>query len=268
MNTAAAKKQVVLSLTDRFGNIFERHERPPAETFPIGIPELDNSLHGFPRGAITEIHGATSSGRTTLLLSALAFATSQEEICAVIDCNDTFDPSSAMKSGVDCNRLLWIRCGDDLTLAFKSVDLLLNSGGFGLIVLNLCDVPAKLVRRVISSWWFRFRRAVENTPTVLVALTPLNCVRSCSSMALQLKNETTVWPSTLSLVSENHDGSFTNREANPTRHLALVNAPKTPRAEDCALSHTQFIDALQIYVNCERPFQWADRSIRFTARFH
>ena len=75
MNAAVTKKQIELSLADRFGHIFERYERLPAETLPTGISTIDNALHGFPRGAITEIHGQSSSGRTSLMLSVLAAAT-------------------------------------------------------------------------------------------------------------------------------------------------------------------------------------------------
>src|SRR2546430_3824478 len=147
--------------------------------------------------------GAASSGRTSLILSALSAASSQEEICAVVDCDDTFDLSSAANAGVDFDRLLWIRCDHDLERAFKAVDLILHSGGFGFVALNLCDVPAMTLRRIVSSWWFRFRRAIENTPTAMMVLTPLAAVRSCASLALELNNKGAVWPSILSLVSDN-----------------------------------------------------------------
>src|SRR6266545_7366258 len=114
MNAAITKKQIESVLADRFGHVFERYERSPPETLPTGIDEIDNAFHGFPRGAITEIHGAASSGRTSLMLSALAAATSQEETCALVDCSDTFDLSSAAKADVDFDRLLWIRCGHNL----------------------------------------------------------------------------------------------------------------------------------------------------------
>ena len=101
-------------------------------------------LEGLPRGAITEIHGTASSGRTSLLLSALAVATTQEETCALVDTSDTFDLLSAANARVDCDRLLWVRCSGSVERAFKATDLLLQSGGFGLVALNLADVEAKI----------------------------------------------------------------------------------------------------------------------------
>src|SRR2546429_9921996 len=97
MKTAVAKKEIESALANRFGAIFERHEKHPAEILPTGVPEIDALLNGFPRGAITEIHGAASSGGMSLLLSALAFATAKEETCALFDCSVPFDPSSAAK---------------------------------------------------------------------------------------------------------------------------------------------------------------------------
>ncbi len=169
MNPAATKKQVETVLARRCGHIFEGREKLPAETLPTGIAEIDRLLHGIPRGAITEIHGAASSGRTSVLLSALAIATAREDTCALVDCHDTFDVSSAAKATVDFNRLLWVRCSNNLEHTFKAVDLLLHGGGFGLVALSIGDLPARAVRRIISSWWFRFRRAIENTSTALTS---------------------------------------------------------------------------------------------------
>src|SRR3979409_2231991 len=162
MKTAVAKKEIELALADRFGAAFQRREKQPAEIMPTGVGEIDACFNGLPRGAITEIHGTTSSGRTSLLLSALAIATLQEETCALVDTSDTFDLSSAANAQVDCGRLLWVRCSGSVERAFKATDLLLQSGGFGLVALNLADIPANYTRRIISSWWFRFRRTIEN----------------------------------------------------------------------------------------------------------
>lgn len=252
MSALVTKKEVELALADRFGDIFERHDRRPSEILPTGIREIDDSLIGLPRGAITEIHGSASSGRTSLMLSALANATAHEEICAIVDCDDTFDIASAAEAGVDFKCALWVRCGHSLERAFKAVDLILHAGGFGFIVLNLCNVPAKTVRRVISSWWFRFRRAIENTPTALIVLTPVPAVRSCAILTLQLKNEGAVWPSTLSLVSENSNSSFTMHTESSGSHLSLV-PPISESKTNPVEAHTHFLQTMQIVMSRERP---------------
>src|SRR5579859_7757688 len=88
--------------------------RPDAkirESLPTGIAPLDALLthgQGFPRGAISEILGPESSGRTTLVHSLLAASTAQFEICAYVDTDDSFDPVSAAAAGVALSQLVWI----------------------------------------------------------------------------------------------------------------------------------------------------------------
>jgi len=271
MKSAVAKKEIELALADRFGAIFERREQQPVEIIPTGIDEIDARLNGFPRGAITEIHGPTSSGRTTLLVSALAVATLQDETCALVDTSDTFDLSSAANARVDCDRLLWVRCSGSLERAFKATDLLLQSGGFGLVVLNLADVAAKYTRRIITSWWFRFRRAIENTPTALVVVTPVSCTRSCAALILEIKNEGPVWPSTMSFVLENNGAKLTFEESksDSTPHLSLVtgSAP-SPDHSFLPLTHANLLQGSRVRVNQERPITWTVPPARFRTHLH
>jgi recombination protein RecA len=69
----------------------------------------------------------------------------------------------------------------------RATDLLLESGGFGLIALDLADVPAQAARRIPLTTWFRFRRAIEHTPTVLLVIEEQPIAGSCSSLLLRLQ---------------------------------------------------------------------------------
>ena len=73
-----------------------------------------------------------------------------------------------------------------LEQVLRATDLLLESGGFGLIVLDLSDLPPQSARRIPLTTWFRFRRAVEHTPTILLAIEQHPIAGSCSSLLLQL----------------------------------------------------------------------------------
>jgi hypothetical protein len=260
MKVAVTRKEIESALHHRFGDVFERHERVLAETLPTGIVEIDNALGGFPRGAITEIHGASSSGRTSLLLSALAAATAREETCALIDCNDTFDLSSAATAGLDFKRLLWVRCQNNLERAFKAADLVSHAGGFGFVVLNLCDVPAKAVRRIIASWWFRFRRAIENTPTALIVFTSVACVRSSAAVVFELRNEVTEWRRTVSLVNNDDKRKITGG-------LSLVSANHSRGCDVLSSSHAQFIQGLSVRVNRVKPVELLN-TVNFEPQLH
>lgn len=187
--------------------------KPAPEAVPTGVAEVDALTAGLPRGALTEICGPASSGRTSLLLSLLATATGRGEVCALVDATDAFDPHSAAAAGVELKRLLWVRCGkagarrreaggsknrlreslSPVEHALKAADLLLAAGGFGVVAMDLGDVPPASARRIPLTSWFRFRRTVENTSTVLVVLEQEPCARTCASLVLRLEAEAWHW---------------------------------------------------------------------------
>src|SRR6266478_5497229 len=86
--------------------------RPAPEMVSSGIPQLDSLTGGIARGCLTEICGTASSGRTSVLLFALARATQRGEVCALVDASDAFNPTSAAAAGMEMSRLLWVRCGE------------------------------------------------------------------------------------------------------------------------------------------------------------
>lgn len=194
MRVAISKAEIESTMAARFGDAFKHHEAKSAEVIATGVAQIDSLAGGgLPRGAITELFGPASSGRTSFLLLTLAAATNHDEVCALVDMNNTLDPESAGRANVNLDRLLWIRCDNNLEHAFKATDLLLQGGGFGIVMLDLGDLSAKAARRIISSWWFRFRRVVENSPTVLLVITQDWSVRSCAALSLEMKNEAVVW---------------------------------------------------------------------------
>jgi len=190
--------------------------RPAPETASSGIAQIDALTGGLPRGCLTEVCGPESSGRTTVMLAAIAAVTSREEICALIDASDALDPHSATAAGVNLERLLWVRCGshaqssalsrkrrqafsleererrrmeDPVEQALRATDLLLQSSGFGMVAIDLAGVPLKMARRIPLTTWFRFRRAVENTPTLLLVTGTQACAQSCATLSLELSRQ-------------------------------------------------------------------------------
>src|SRR5579862_5471012 len=175
--------------------------RPDAkirDSLPIGIALLDGLLthgqnYGFPRGAISEILGPDSSGRTTLLHSLLAAATARGEICAYVDTDDSFDPVTAAAAGVVLSQLVWIRCGHNAGHALKAADYLLHAGGFGVVVLDLCQVPLRVANRIPISYLYRVRAATENTSVILALVEKEPLAKSCASLMLEMKRKKAVW---------------------------------------------------------------------------
>ena len=254
--SAVAIKEIESQIIDRLGQVFDRHEKQPVEILTSGVSEIDQALAGFPRGAISEIHGAASCGRTSLMLATLATATASEETCALIDCSDTFDLSSARDAGVNFDRLLWVRCKSNIEHAFKAVDLLLHGGGFGLVVLNLADMPPRTLRRIVSTWWFRFRRAIENTPAVLLVAAPVACAHSCAAMALELKTQS-VWMTP----EYSADGDW-EAELVRKNHLSLV--PQEQR--ETMVTHSRLLHGSSTHVYRQRPSTAIYHPISFTSQ--
>jgi len=183
--------------------------RPTPQMVPSGVREIDTLTGGLPRGCLTEICGPASSGRTSVLLAALAAATRRQEVCALVDISDAFNPHSAAAAGVNFEKMLWVRCGEikqradspqrhrdtekkngkiekPVEQALRVTDLLLQSGGFGLVIIDLGDTPLKMARRIPLTSWFRFQRAVEHTATVLFVVSQVPCARTCASLLLKV----------------------------------------------------------------------------------
>jgi hypothetical protein len=150
----------------------------------------------IPRGALTEIAGTASSGRTAFLCSLLAAASAKQEFCALIDTQDAFDPASAAHAGVRLSQILWVRCGGNVEHALKAADWLAQGGGFGLVALDLGDTPLKIAHRIPLAAWFRLRHGVENTMTALVSLAQRVHASSCSALKIELSRTRTIWRGT------------------------------------------------------------------------
>jgi recombination protein RecA len=185
MRLATLRSNVETALAGRVPSPFTYRDRKVIETVSAGIPEIDLLAGGLPRGSLTEICGPPCSGRTSLLLSALAARTAQPEACALIDGRDAFDPYSAEAAGVKLKNLLWVRCRN-IDQSLRATDLLLQGGGFGLIVLDLSDIPPETVRYVPLNAWFRFRRTVEDTATILLLIEQESNAKTCASLVLRL----------------------------------------------------------------------------------
>src|ERR1700739_1430629 len=195
-NLAALRLQVETPLAGRVAAPFSYRDRKLVEMVSAGIPEIDALTGGLPRGGLTEICGAPCSGRTSLLVSALASRTAQAEVCALVDGRDAFDPHGAAAAGMELKQLLWVRCRN-IEQALRATALLLQGGGFGPIAGDLSDTPPETVRYVPLHVWFRFRRAVEDSSTILLLLEQESNAKTCASLVLRLEAEQARWSATL-----------------------------------------------------------------------
>ena len=121
-SSAMLRARIESSLGERLSSTLLLRERAAPLTVPTGVATLDALTGGLPRGALSEITGPASSGRTGVMLAALAGATRRQEVCALVDASDSFDPASAAAAGVDLDRLLWIRCATRANPSWRKND--------------------------------------------------------------------------------------------------------------------------------------------------
>lgn len=175
----------------------------PAERLaPIDRADVDTALGGgLRRGHLSEITGGPSSGRTTVAVHAMAAAAARGEAVALVDTCDLFDPVSAAGRGLLLPRLLWVRpstpgagpstrpgTGDEsVSRALKAFCLILQAGGFGLVVLDLADVPAPALRRFPLTTWMRVARIVEGSDTVALLVGREHIARSAGGVTIALE---------------------------------------------------------------------------------
>ena len=78
------------------------------DSISTGSLNLDLALgvNGIPKGRVTEIFGAESSGKSTLSYHVMANCQKSEGTAAYIDTEHALDPGYASKCGVDLNELL------------------------------------------------------------------------------------------------------------------------------------------------------------------
>lgn len=163
----------------------------------LGVPSLDAALGGgIRRGHLSEIVGPRSAGRTTVMCRALAAAAARGELVALIDPFDRFDPASASAVGLELTRLLWVRdvgAGGTVTLhqhvagrAVKAMNLVLQAGGFGLVVLDVADATAPVLRQFPFTTWLRLARAIEGSQTAALVIAADHLARSPGGVTIAL----------------------------------------------------------------------------------
>ena len=187
----------------------------PSAQVATDVATLDRALQGgLPRGQLSEIAGPRSSGRTSLLFQLVAAATRRGDIAAFIDTFDRFDVASADAAGIALDRLLWVR-GQAITRmqdsglrthpdtwsavpgpsglfdrtvdrALKALNLVLQAGGFGVVAIDLADVPVLALKRIPFTTWLRVQRIIEGSDTACVLLTPEPLSRSAGGLTLAL----------------------------------------------------------------------------------
>ncbi len=182
-----------------FSGVFRGHELTRKDCrLSSGLAPLDALIDGgIPRGRISEITGRAGSGKTSIAASFAAFATRRGEVAAWLDAASAFDPESMAAAGVELGRMLWASTTTASPMAratlpyarfaaaplarhqsaiVKAAQLVLEAGGFGLVVVDFGEAP----RALAHASALRIARAAERSGAAVIAIAPW---RMCGTFA-------------------------------------------------------------------------------------
>lgn len=207
-----------------------------------GLARLDELLggEGLPVGRMSEFYGPASVGKTSLVSRIMAGVTARRGCAAYVDLFNALSPEFLQAAGVNLENVLWVRgAGAELSVenigrddqdpgeypdqgrrkiitfrsALKQVEILMQSGNFTLVVLDVVDPAstrgedaAGLRSRLLpKGMWFRLQRAAEKSKSVLILLSGRRLTSGASARVLSLRGRQALWGGGRSSISA---GSF------------------------------------------------------------
>ena len=190
-----------------FSGVFRGHELTRKDRqLSSGLAPLDALIDGgIPRGRISEITGRSGSGKTSIAASFASFATHRGEVAAWLDGSGSFDPESMAAAGVDLRRMLWasmkttasrtpraIRFASGSRTSHpsaivKAAELVLEAGGFGLVVVDFGAAP----RALTHASALRIARAAERSGAAVIAIAPWRMCGTFAALSLAVSRAET-----------------------------------------------------------------------------
>jgi hypothetical protein len=177
--------------------VFKGHELTrKGGRLTCGISPIDALIGGLARGRISEITGPLSSGKTTIAAAFASAASHRGEVVGWIDVPGAFDPRSLEAAGADLARILWLsftkkpsstRGGfvakeRERRLELKAAEMLLEAGGFGLVVIDFGAMRFPLSQ----SASLRLARAAERSGTAVLALAGTRVCGTFAALTLSM----------------------------------------------------------------------------------
>ncbi len=165
-----------------FPGVFKGHELTRKEgRLTCGIAPIDALIGGLARGRISEITGPISSGKTTIAASFASAASRRGEAVGWVDVPGAFDPRSLEAAGADLARIMWVSFAKKPASSrggfiskererrneLKAAEMLLEAGGFGLVVIDFGAMRFPLSQSASLAW-----RARRNAVALLCSRSP------------------------------------------------------------------------------------------------
>ena len=171
----------------------DRRSSIEADPHPVSIPDeyftppaIKKGLHGgsFGPHPRTEVKGLSEA------VSGLLDSNSYAPRCAepqrkVRPQREVFEPVSPKRFQKTLRASL--KPLSRVEQALRVTDLLLQTGGFSAIVMDLGSIAPEHATRVPAATWFRYRAAAERTQASILLLTQHTCAQSSADLVLRIK---------------------------------------------------------------------------------
>ncbi len=118
----------------RLGDAGPRRDIEVISSGSLGL-DIALGVGGLPKGRVVEIYGPESSGKTTMMLQAIAECQKAGGTAAFVDAEHALDPIYAEKIGVNVDDLL-VSQPDTGEQALEITDLLVRSGAVDIVVID------------------------------------------------------------------------------------------------------------------------------------
>ncbi|HLI79425.1 MAG TPA: hypothetical protein VKV03_05550 [Candidatus Binataceae bacterium] len=183
-----------------FPGVFKGHELTRKDgRLTCGVAPLDALLGGIARGRISEVTGPISSGKMTIAAAFASAASRRGEVVGWVDVPGAFDPRSLEAAGADLARILWVSFQKKPTSThgafiakererrseLKAAEMLLEAGGFGLVVIDFGAMRFPLSQ----SASLRLARAAERSGTAVLALASTRVCGTFAALTLAMSKQ-------------------------------------------------------------------------------
>ena len=180
-----------------FSGVFQGRELTRKDgRLTCGIAPLDTLIGGIARGRISEVTGPLSSGKTTVAAAFASAASRRGEVIGWVDVPGAFDPRSLEAAGADLARILWVSFEKkapssrstfiykerERRVELKAAELLLEAGGFGLVVIDFGALRFPLSQ----SASLRLARAAERSGAAVLALATTRICGTFAALTLSM----------------------------------------------------------------------------------
>jgi recombination protein RecA len=197
-------------------------------------PPVKKGLHGggfgpHPRG---EVKGLSTAVSGLLRPDAIAPRCAEPQRRPKVE-KEIFEPNPPQSArGIQKTltpRKSWFKPWSKIDQALRVTDLLLQAGGFSVIVLDLGSIAPEFASRIPLATWFRYRAAAERSQASILLLTQHACAKSSAGLVLRLQPAIALHDEPTVFTGIEHRVEVARERFTPTNVVPMRKQPQSDR---------------------------------------